>query len=132
MQAFAASSSLPGQQVKRCCKTNTLQRCACAGERERLVAGTERGDLLIVEAGDLRQALPLEGAPAIDAILATPKVPHPRRAMHALTGPATHCPWLESLSSLTYAPACLPLCLLIRASLPAGQLQRTMSVLLVN
>lgn len=46
-----------------------------AGERERIVAGTERGDLLIVEAGELRLALLFENAPAIDAILATPKAP---------------------------------------------------------
>ena len=44
-----------------------------AGERERIVAGTERGDLLVVEGGDLRLALPFEGAPAVDAIQATPK-----------------------------------------------------------
>ena len=37
------------------------------------MAGTERGDLLVVEGGDLRLALPFEGAPAIDAIQATPK-----------------------------------------------------------
>ena len=37
------------------------------------MAGTERGDLLVVENGDLRLALPFEGAPAIDAIQATPK-----------------------------------------------------------
>lgn len=55
-----------------------LESCVAmsrAGERERIVAGTERGDLLIVEAGELRLALSFENAPAIDAILATPKAP---------------------------------------------------------
>ena len=60
-----------------------------AGERERIVAGTERGDLLVVEGGDLRLALPFEGAPAIDAIQATPKAICASCTHNLLASPST-------------------------------------------
>ncbi|KAK9845760.1 hypothetical protein WJX81_001703 [Elliptochloris bilobata] len=58
----------PSALAKREPQNYTAHAWLPDSERERIVAGTERGDLLIVEAGDLRLALPFEGAPAIDAI----------------------------------------------------------------
>ena len=47
-----------------------------SGDRERTIVGTDKGDILVVENGDVRGSLTLDpaGPCAIAAIVATPKV----------------------------------------------------------
>ena len=97
-------------------KTRADYACAVAGDRERVVIGTDRGDLLVVENGDVRGTLSVdpEAPAAVRALVATPKAGH-------------HCP-----ASPTPQHSCVHACLHAMAtsapqplrSLPSSHLKR--------
>lgn len=51
-------------------------RCACTGDEEKVLLGSEKGDVMIVHNGDLRGSLSVEPEAAIRAIVPTSKVCH--------------------------------------------------------
>jgi hypothetical protein len=51
--------------------------CACIGDEEKVLLGSEKGDVMIVHNGDLRGSLSVEPEAAIRAIVPTSKVHHP-------------------------------------------------------
>ena len=52
-------------------------RCAYTGDEDKVLLGSEKGDVMIVHNGDLRGSLSVEPEAAIRAIVPTSKVHHP-------------------------------------------------------
>jgi hypothetical protein len=66
---------MPNSLAKRDSQNYTCQAWMpeATGEKERLVVGTDTGEILVVDGGELRGVLPPEGSQSVESVVATSK-----------------------------------------------------------